>query len=164
MSRQSTVDRHPERYAIERELREGIPAARVARTFNLSRQAVDRFKHKNINKPASKPADDRQKMRQQIEALYNAVVQLVKDAQAAQHPRKFLLAVAEARKCLGLLSKIIGVLNETPPANVNVAVQVDVHQLREVIVTALGPFPEARAAVAQALLEHDQRGPAGEPG
>ena len=101
---------------------------------------------------------DREAMLKQVKSLYSAVVGLVQEAQQAKHPHKFLLAVAEARRCLGLLSKLMGILSDIPAPTVNVAVQVDITELRQVIVTSLRPFPEAAASVAAALLEFDQRG------
>ena len=150
----STVARHPERAQIERQLRAGTPATHVARDFDLSRQAVDRYKVKLMAKSAATGDGDRDAMRRQIQSLYNATVELVKTAKAANHPRAFLAATAEARKCLGLLSKILGLLNETPPPPVAVTVNVDIAELQQVILAALTPFPEARQAVASALIEH----------
>ena len=152
----STVATHPERAQIEARLRKGDPATHVARDFGLSRQAVDRFKIKLMAKSAGQADDDRAAMRRQIQALYNATVDLVKQAKEANAPRAFLAATAEARKCLGLMSKIIGLLNEVP-APPPVVVNVNIEELQQIILVALTPFPEARQACASALIEYDDR-------
>ena len=156
--KKSTVATHPRRAEIEAQIRRGVPAAHVARDFNLSRQAVSRAKSKLMKRPAGEGSTERDEMRRRIQGLYNSVLSLVQVAHEENNPRKFLAAVSEARKCLGLLSKIIGVLDAAPPPAVNVSVQVDIIELRAVMVGALAPFPEAGAAVAQALLEYDERG------
>ena len=153
---------HPERSRIEAALRDGTPATHIARDFNLSRQAVSRHKHKLAARPAGQGDDERAEMRRKIQSLYNSVVSLMKVAHEQNHAGKFLASVAEARRCLNLLSKIIGVLNEPAAAPVNVAVQVDITELRAVMVGALGPYPDAAAAVAQALLDYDARAAEGE--
>ena len=158
----STVAAHPERAEIDRQLRAGTPATHVARDFNLSRQSVDRHKVKLMKKSAGQTDDDRAAMRRQIQGLYNQVVDLVKSAKEANAPRAFLAATAEARRCLNLMSKIIGLLNETPPPPVAVTVNVDIAELQQVILVALTPFPEARQACAAALIEYDDREAGGE--
>ena len=67
-----------------------------------------------------------------------------------------MAATAEARKCLGLMSKIIGLLNEVP-APPPVVVNVNIEELQQVILVALTPFPDARQACASALIEYDDR-------
>ena len=155
----STVVGHPARTEIHAQLKDGVPAAVVARQHQLSRQAVSRYRASHLGKAdVVQTDDDRASMLKQVKSLYSAVVGLVQEAQQAKHPHKFLLAVAEARRCLGLLSKLMGILSDIPaPAAVNVAVQIDITELRQVIVTSLRPFPEARQACAAALVEYDDK-------
>lgn len=153
----STVARHPARVEIDRQLRAGVPAMVVARDHDLSRQAVDRHKIKLMARPAGTGDGDRDAMRGQIQGLYNQVTDLVRSAKAANAPRAFLAATAEARRCLNLMSKIIGLLNETPPPPVAVTVNVDVQELQSVILAALVPHPKARIDVAAALVEYADR-------
>ena len=75
---------------------------------------------------------------------------------------RFLKGISEARKCLTLLSKIVGVLNEAPPPPVAVTVNIDIEELKQVILVALAPHPKARIDVAAALEEyHDAKQPEG---
>lgn len=157
----STVATHPQRAQIDERIRKGDPTTHIARDFNLSRQSVDRYKFKLLARSACDGDDDRAAMRRQIQSLYNATVDLVKKAKQANAPRAFLAATAEARRCLNLMSKILGLLNETPPPPVAVTVNVNVEELQQVILTALVPHPKARIDVAAALVEYDDAKQAG---
>ena len=158
----STVAAHPARLEIERQLRAGVPSQKVARDHDLSRQAMDRHKIKLLNKSAGTGDGERDEMRKKIQSLYNSVVVLMKVAQEEKNARKFLASVSEARRCLNLLSKIIGVLNEPAAPVVSVAVNVDVQALQAVILTALVPHPKARIDVAAALVQYADREAGGE--
>lgn len=158
----STVAQHPQRAEIDHQLRAGVPAMKVAAAHDLSRQAVDRYKAKLMAAPAATGDGDRDAMRRQIQSLYNAVVSLMRSAKDENSPRKFLAATAEARRCLNLLSKILGVLDATPPPPVAVTVNIDVQELQSVILAALIPHSQARIDVAAALVEWHDRGAGGE--
>ena len=157
----STVATHPERAQIEARLRKGDAAAAVARDHDLSRQAVDRFKAKLLARPAGTVDGEREQMLRRVQNLYNGVLGLIQAAHEEKNSNRFLKGISEARKCLTLLSKIVGVLNEAP-APPAVVVNVNIEELQAVILTALTPFPEARQAVASALIEHDGREVEGE--
>ena len=157
----STIATHPERAQIEARLRKGDLATHIAADFGLSRQAVSRAKTRLLAKPAGQDDGDRAAMMKQVRVLYNSTIDLMTKAKNANAPRSFLAATSEARKVLGLMSKILGLLNESPPPAVNVAVNVDLSALRVVILDSLKPYPDARRACAKALLEHEAGG--GEP-
>ena len=149
----STVARHPARLEIERQLRAGVPSMKVAASHNLSRQAMDRHKFKLMARPVGTGDGERDEMRKKIQSLYNSVVVLMKVAHDEKNARKFLASVSEARRCLNLLSKIVGILNEPVAAPVAMVVNVDVQALQAVILTALVPHPQARIDVAAALVQ-----------
>lgn len=153
----STVAVHPERLQIEARLRKGDPATHIARDFNLSRQAVSRHKAKLTARPADTVDDERAHMLRRIQSLYNGVLGLIQAAHDEKNPGRFLKGISEARKCLGLLAKIVGLLNDAPaPAPVAVNVNIDVEELKAVILTALVPHAQARVDVAAALVEYDE--------
>jgi hypothetical protein len=64
--------------------------------------------------------------------------------------RTALVAVREARGNLELIGKLLGELDAGPALNVLVAPEWV--SIRAGLLAALGPYPEARAAVAQRLL------------
>ena len=150
----STVAAHPERAQIEARIRKGDPAAHIARDHGLSRQAVSRAKVKVLAKPAGAGDDERAAMLRKVQNLYNGVLGLVQEAHDEKDAGRFLKGISEARKCLTLLSKIVGVLNEAPPPPVAVTVNVNVEELKAVILNALAPHPKAKIDVAAALVEY----------
>jgi len=157
----STVARHPARLEIERQLRAGTPATHVARDFDLSRQAVSRFKAKLAARPAGTVDGEREQMLRRVQSLYDGVLGLIQAAHEEKNPNRFLKGIAEARKCLALLARVIGLLNEAPAPPVAVTVNVNVAELKAVILAALVPHPQARIDVAAALERYHD---AGEPG
>ncbi len=166
MARLSTVERHPDFEKIKAEIRGGAACAVVARAYGLSRQSVDRFKHREAKKLPPAPDNDQDLVLQQVKAMYGQVASLVKTAHEQNNPTKFLSAIKEARGCLRLLADCIGMLSA---GNVNVAVgvsanvQVDIVELKQVVLDALRPHPEARQAVATALLVHAEAERGGVP-
>ena len=153
----STVAVHPERSRIEAKLRQGVPVTHVAEEFNLSRQAVSRAKARLLARPAGQGDADRVAMMRQVRVLYDSTIDLMTRAKNANAPRSFLAATGEARKVLALMSKILGLLNEPAAAPVAVTVNVDIAELKQVILVALTPYPAARQACAAALIEYDDR-------
>ena len=74
---------------------------------------------------------------------------LLASAEQAGDIRTALLAIREARGCLELLAKLLGELDERP--QVNLLISPEWATVRAVLLAALGPYPEARAAVARQL-------------
>ncbi|MEO7474680.1 MAG: hypothetical protein ABIY46_05040, partial [Gemmatimonadales bacterium] len=60
--------------------------------------------------------------------------------------------IREARGCLELLGRLEGELQDAPAVNVTVSPEWGI--MREIIVGALESYPDAKRAVAQALLTH----------
>ena len=156
----STVAAHPARTEIERLLRAGEGVTSVAEQFDLSRQAVSRFKASLAAKPEGQGDGERGVVRRQLMQLFNETTELMKMAKAAQAPRAFLAASAEARKLLNAIDKIVDKLEPAPAAPATS--DVNVEELKAVILTALVPHPKARIDVAAALERyHDAREPEG---
>ena len=63
--------------------------------------------------------------------------------------RTELAGIGQARACLELLAKLLGELDERP--QVNVVLSAEWISVRAVLLSALAPFPDARAAVAARL-------------
>ena len=87
---------------------------------------------------------------------------LIQAAHEEKNPNRFLKGIAEARRCLALLAKVVGLLNEAPPPPVAVTVNIDVQELKSVILASLVPHPEARIDVAAALVRYDDERAGGE--
>jgi hypothetical protein len=90
----------------------------------------------------------------QLQGLRNKAVSILLKAEAAGDLRTALLAIREARACLETLLEVEGELNRRPV--VNLTISAEWIEVRSVVLQALQPFPDARAAVAGALLEVEQ--------
>ncbi len=157
----STVAAHPARVEIERQLRAGTPATHIARDFDLSRQAVSRHRLKLAARPAG-PAGagdgERAAVRRQLMQLFNETTELMTKAKNANAPRAFLAAAGEARKLLNAIDKLMDKLDAAPAAPADVTGNVNTEEMQAIILAALAPYPEARQAVAKALIEHHDGG------
>ncbi len=153
MPRSCTVCEHPEREAIDRALVGDSSNLSVSSLFGVSESAVRR--HKANHLPAKlvmaqaaeevAQADDLLGQMQDLQARTLAILEAAEDT--SQH-RTALSAIREARSNLELLAKLLGELDERPQVNVLISPTV-----QTAIIAALGPYPEARLAVAGALEE-----------
>jgi transposase-like protein len=85
----------------------------------------------------------------QLRAINAACLEVLTKARAAEKHSTLLGAVDRIHRQIDLQARLLGELQEGP--TVNVLVAPEWHQIRLVVVQALHPYPEARAAVAQAL-------------
>jgi hypothetical protein len=86
---------------------------------------------------------------QQLRAINVACLEVLSKARAAGNHSTLLRAVDRIHRQIELQARLLGDLQDGQ--TVNVLVAPEWHQVRLVVVDALRPFPEARAAVAQAL-------------
>jgi transposase-like protein len=86
---------------------------------------------------------------QQLRAINVACLEVLSKARAAEKHSTLLGAVDRIHRQIELQARLLGELQEG--STVNVLVAPEWHQVRLVVVQALHPYPEARAAVAQAL-------------
>jgi hypothetical protein len=89
----------------------------------------------------------------ELQALYSRMKEHLGRAEDADNWQAIRAFHAEARRDLELLAKLIGELDERPQVNVLLSPQWVL--IRTTLMTALRPFPDARAAAARALLEVD---------
>jgi hypothetical protein len=156
MPRRCTVCDHPERHSIDEALVGATPYRSVAKRFELSESAV--YRHKTEHLPAHllkareveevARADD---LLDQVRNLQAHALDILERAEETGDLRPALAAISQARGNLELLGKLAGELNDGP--NVNVTVSTEWVEIRTAMLEALGPYPEARSAVAVRLLE-----------
>jgi hypothetical protein len=154
--RPCTVCAHPEREAIDAALVAGASASEVATNRDVSIRAVQR--HKAAHLPAVMVqaaaaaevvrADD---LLQQARDLQAKALSILSQAEAAGDLRTAVAANREARGCLELLARLLGEMPENP--SVNVILAPEWLEVRRAMLLALEPFPLARAAVSERLLE-----------
>lgn len=159
MGRKCTVCTHPEVEAINAALVADDESYRmIAQRFGISQSAVGR--HARNHLPAAliqaeeaeevAHADD---LLGQIEDLRRQAQRIKDKAEMAGDLRTALRGIRELVRIVELLAKLRGELDER--AQVNILVSQQWTDTRTVLMGALRPFPDARAAAAQALLEVD---------
>jgi hypothetical protein len=159
MPRRCTVCDHPERHAIDETLVTGAPYRSVAKRFELSESAVYRHKTEHLPVHLLKAKDAEEAARaddllEQVRDLQGRALDILGRAEKAGDLRIALAAISQARGNLELLGKLAGDLDERPV--VNVLVSGEWVAIRTAMMDALSLFPEARAAVAQSLMELEE--------
>src|SRR5215217_1908507 len=159
MPRRCTVCDHPERHSIDEALVTGAPYRSVAKRFERSESAV--YRHKTEHLPAhllkakeveeAARADD---LLDQVRNLQGHALGILERAEKAGDLRTALAAISQARGNLELLGKLAGELDERPVVNVLLSPQRVT--IRTSMLEALSAYPEARAAVAESLMELEE--------
>lgn len=86
---------------------------------------------------------------QQLRAINVACLEVLREARASGKSMMLLQAVDRIARQIELQAKLLGQIQDG--ATVNVAVLPEWHGIRQVVLQALGPYPQARLAVAEAL-------------
>lgn len=156
MPRTCTVCTHPGRADIDSALLAGESYRGIAQRFATSPDAV--LRHRRSHLPAAMAqaraaevvarADG---LLAQVQQLQAKALDLLRKAEASGDYRTALLAIREARGCLELLAELTKQLDRRPTMNILLAPEW--LAVRSVLLAALHPYPEARAAVASRLLE-----------
>ncbi len=156
MPRRCTVCLHPERQAIDARLVKGESARLLAALYGVSDRALRR--HAANHLPAALAEARSAEAATKADDLLAKVAQLEADAQrlgraaeAAGDLRTALGAVRELVRIVELLARLKGELDERP--HVNILVSAQWLNVRRTLLVALQPFPQARAAVSESLLE-----------
>jgi hypothetical protein len=153
----------------------GTAIAAIAAKHGLSQDSVARHRANHLVGVIAKASEAEEVARgdgllaqvreQQVraEGLYLEAEKILRRAQRRRDPDIALEAIRtaattlkEARGSMELLARLAGELQET---TVNIVVAPQWLALRGRILVALAPFPEARVAVSQALLEAGDAGP-----
>ncbi len=166
MPQTCVVCRLPEREAIDRALVGGEPVRAVASRYvtergrPISHMAV--YRHKDECLPATlvkaqeaAEVANADTLLAQVRTLQARALGILDTAEGTGQLMAALGAIREARGCLELLGKLMGELDERPV--VNVTLSAEWHQVRGVLLATLQPYPDARAAVAGALVTLESR-------
>jgi hypothetical protein len=154
--RACTVCTHPELEAINRALVEGTPNRRIASHHDVTERAVRNHKASHLPATLVKAQEaeeiaEADGLLSHVKDLQTRALSILDKAEAADELRTALGAIREARGNLELLAKLLGELDERPQVNILIA-----PEIRDVIVQALRPYPEARQSVANALAEIEE--------
>jgi len=86
---------------------------------------------------------------QQLKAINAACLEVLRQARADGKHSILLRAVDRIARQIELQAKLLGQIQETQ--TINVAILPEWHGIRQLVLEALRPYPEARGAVVQAL-------------
>ena len=156
MARKCSVCAHPERNAIDKALIGQVAYRGIARDFGVSEDAVARHQADHLPVLLTQAheagevarADD---LLGELRDLQARTMALLTEAERAGKLGTAVMAIGEARRNLELLAKLIGQLDERPVLNLLIAPEW--LAVRAALLSALAPYPEARAAVAERLIE-----------
>jgi hypothetical protein len=153
---QCSVCAHPDRAAVDKALVTGASLRDVAGQFGLTKSSVERHQADHLPARLVKAAE-RQDVREaldvvaQLKAINAATLEVLRDAQASKDGELVLKATDRALKQIELQAKLLGDLDDRP--QVNILISAEWAEIRLLILRALGPYPDARTAVAEVLSE-----------
>ena len=155
MPRTCTICTHPDRDAIDRALITHAPYRDIARQHGVGKDAL--WRHHDDHLPAilakvheARDIAHADHLLREANRLYAAATGIMDAAQQDGDRELALKAISAAGRMLGLLGELLGELNRQPV--VNALVSPEWLTVRTALLAALGPYPEARTAVAQRLI------------
>ncbi len=154
MARPCSICSHDQSKSINRALVRGAESEReIASRFDVTQAAVDRHRRNHLRPYLAELMREDKELANldplaEIKALYFRVRRLLDLAEDAQDWPAIKAFHSEARKDLELLARIVGDINE---AQISINVHPQVVEFRTLILNAIKPFPEARAAVSEVL-------------
>lgn len=160
MPQQCSICIHPDRAEIDKALVAGEPLRDIAGRCPVSRSALHRHKQDHLPGHLVKAAEEEDLAQaidvvRQLKAINAACLEILQKSRADGKHAISLRAVDRIHKQIELQARLLGELQEGGP-QVNVLVAAEWTEIRLQIFQALEPYPEARAAVAAALVSQDQ--------
>jgi hypothetical protein len=156
LPRSCTICEHPEREAIDRALVSDSSNLSVSSLYDVSEAAVRRHKAnhlpaKLVMAQAAEEVAQADDLLDQMQDLQRRTLAILEAAESTNQHRTALSAIREARSNLELLAKLLGELDERPVTNI--LVSAEWISVRKAMMEALGPYQQARVAVAERLSE-----------
>ena len=155
MPRRCTVCDHEARASIDAVLISGAALRDIAGRHGVSKSALERHKAGHLPAHLAQAREAEEVARaddllSQVRYLQDRTLAILTTSEDAGELRTALAAIREARGNLELLAKLLGELDDAP--KVNILVSAEWVTIRAAMMEALVPYPEARFAVADALL------------
>ncbi|GHO51502.1 hypothetical protein [Ktedonospora formicarum] len=159
MGRLCSICSHPQRAAIDVAVVSGQSFRRIATQFQTSEASIRRHTADHISEAlrASQGANKEAQaleVAKQLQAINTATWAIVNKALAEGNDRVALLAADRVLRQLELQAKIQGDI-DTP--QVNIRLTEEWRAILDTITGALDNFPEAKIAVATALMDEHER-------
>jgi hypothetical protein len=148
------VCRGPHEHEVNLALLSGEPVRSIGERFSYSKSSLLRHFHKCIPQSVimarqSKKVSEAEFVAAELCKMVRNAKRIMALAEKAGDARTSLMAIRELRGLYEVLSRPVAQSN--PAAQVNILVAPELLALREEILKAIEPFPEARAAVSRAL-------------
>ena len=161
MPRTCTICAHPQRTDIESAIASNTSYRTIAGRYGTSKSSVERHALGCVKQAIESSQQARQAASgidvvSQLKTINAVIWNIIKEARADKKNSMALFAVDRLLKQLELQSKLLGDLDERP--QINLLVSPEWANVREIIFKALADFPEARIAVAQALMQEAESG------
>ena len=153
-----SICHHPEHEAIDAALVGGTSLRDIACQFAVGRMALQRHQsHIPTSVARAHEAGEvaeADRLLSIVRDLLQAAIGTITQAEHADELRTKLAAIREARETAKLLLEVNGKLQTAPTFNIIMAPEWV--EVRTVVLQALGPYPDARLAVAGALEKVEQ--------
>jgi transposase-like protein len=156
-----SVCSHDEKDAIDAAVIAGASYRDVAARFGIATSSLGRHVKNHLVKTLAAARDAERvangdDLLDQVADLRRQAQEVTDKAFAASDLRTVLAGIRELTRIVELLARLRGELNDKP--TVNVLLSPRWVEVRGVILDALTPYPDARAAAAAALLRLDNDG------
>jgi len=150
MGRRCTICTHPQAEEINAALDDSTPVAEIARTFGVQRPSINRHRGTHLAARIDPVAlnlrvSELSSTLDQVDSLAEEADRIRRAAESSGDLRLALQAVRELASLVEMAAKLRGEMPEEATVNV-----VQIAQWPAVM-AALGPFPEARRAVVDAI-------------
>lgn len=144
----------PDKDAINSKLIAGLSVRAVGEEYGISKSAISHHRTTHLPRDLVKSkqlaeVDAANKLVERIESLYERAISLIDVAEGDKKYAAAVSAVREARASIELLARISGDLKSG--THLTLVYSPAWVELRQVLVQALEPFPDARAVVVDAL-------------
>ncbi len=152
MGRACTICDHADREAMDKALVSGTSYRAVAAEWHVGREAVRRYANRHLSAAlaavdAPMLASGRAPLSERIETLIGRCEAMFTAAASEAATTQALAVVKELRACLELSGRASGELNDRPQVTLNLMASPEWLAVRDVILSALMAYPEARATV-----------------
>jgi len=163
MTRICTICSHANRAEIESAVVAGTPYRSIALQYNTSHTSIQRHIAEHIQESISHSQEAVEEARgldvvKQLKAINTITLSILKNARDNKKDSMALYAIDRVMKQLELQARLLGDIDKP---QINIYVSPEWHAIRDRIVLALLPYPEARIAVAQELLQIESSSHAG---
>jgi hypothetical protein len=158
MGRKSKIESHPKRNTIVKRLASGEEYSDIIRDFpELKWDDLDYYKQKKLPEIISKSKDLKDEVESiqgtdtlaEVRELKTKALNILEKAENSGDLKTALLGIREARGCLETCLKAEGQIKDGP--QITIINNPEWVELRTVVITALDAYPEAKAAVVNAI-------------